>query len=68
MKKLDSSRVSFALTVALSWTLSFVVVNSIAADGMKAIAALKSLRSASQPLHVRSNLAAEPGAASARVC
>ena len=68
MKKFDLSGVAFGLSVALSWTLSFVVVDSIAAEGMKAAAALKSSRTLVQPLHARSNLAAEPGAAGAPVC
>jgi hypothetical protein len=67
MKKFDLSRVAFALSVALSLTLSFVVVDAIAAEGMKAAAALKSSRSVVQPLHAQLNLAAVPNA-SARVC
>ena len=65
MKTFDLSRVALALVVALSWTLSFVVVDSIAAEGMKAVAALKSSGAVVQPLHARS--AAEPGAPNARV-
>jgi hypothetical protein len=68
MKKLDLSRVAFALSVAVSLTLSYVVVDTIAAEGMKAAAALKSSRSVVQPLHARSNAAAELGAANARAC
>jgi len=67
MKKSDLSRVAFASSVALSMTLSFVVVDTIAAEGMKAAAALRSSRAPVQPLHARSSLA-HPGAANARVC
>jgi hypothetical protein len=67
MKKFDLSRVAFALSVALSWTLSIVVVDTIAAEGMKAAAALKSSRPVIQPLHAQSRRAAIPNAASVRV-
>jgi hypothetical protein len=68
MKKLDMSRAALALSVALSLTLSFAVVDTIAAEGMKAAAALKSSRKLVQPLHAQSSLAVDPGAASVRVC
>jgi hypothetical protein len=68
MKEFDLSRVAIALSVALSLTLSFVVVDVIAAEGMKAVAALKSSRPVTQPLHAQSHRAAVRNAASARVC
>jgi hypothetical protein len=68
MKKLDLSRVAFALSVAVSLTLSWVVVDTIAAEGMKAAAALKRSRTVVQPLHAQSSLTVDTGAASARVC
>jgi hypothetical protein len=67
MKKFDLSRVAFALSVALSLTLSFVAVDAIAAEGMKAAAALRSSRPVVQPMHAQLNLAAVPNA-SAHVC
>jgi hypothetical protein len=68
MKKFDLSRVAIALSVALSLTLSFVVVDAIAAEGMKAAAALRSSRPVIQPLHAQSRRAAVPSPAGARVC
>ena len=58
MKKFYLSRVAIALSVALSLTLSFVFVDMIAAEGMKAVAALKSSRPVTQPLHAQSRRAA----------
>jgi hypothetical protein len=68
MKKLNLSRVAIALSIALSLTLSFVVVDAIAAEGMKAAAALRSSRPVIQPLHTQSGRAAVSRPAATRVC
>ena len=51
MSKFYSSRLAFGLCVALSLMLSLLVVDAIAAEGMKAAEALKILRADYQPLH-----------------
>jgi hypothetical protein len=68
MKKLNLSRVAFALSVATSLTLSCIVVDTIAAQGMKAAAALRSSQTVVRPLHARSILVIGRNAADARVC
>lgn len=51
MKKFDLSRVApLALSLALSLTLCFAVVDSIAALGMQAIAALEGSQHVAQPV------------------
>jgi hypothetical protein len=68
MKKQGISRVALALSVALSLTVSLVVVDTIAEQGMKAAAALKGSQTATQPLLARSQWAGAANAAHARAC
>ena len=67
MKKLDTSRVPpLVLCVAASLTLSFIVADTIAALGMKSIAALEGTQSSAQPVVAQSRQAA--GVDAAGVC
>lgn len=58
MKRFDLSRAGpLALSLALSLAMSFAVGEAIAAQGMKAAAALEASRHVAQPLLARSHRA-----------
>jgi hypothetical protein len=67
VKKLDLSRVSLpALSIALSLALSFTVVDVIAAQGMKAVAALENSQPFAYPLQAQAHLERVANAARTR--